>query len=58
MDTILVNRDESDGDLDRTYLFKVLDQVFQMSDKHDDFLETKDIEEDVSTTENFDLPIE
>lgn len=58
MDTILVNRDESDGDLDRTYLFKVLDQVFQMSDKHDDFLETKDIEEDVSTTENFDLSIE
>lgn len=56
--SILVNRDESDGDLDRTYLFKVLDQVFQTSDKHDDFLETKDAEEDVSTTENFTLPIE
>lgn len=46
---MLINRTE---DLDRSYLFKVLDQVFNMSDPQDDFLDSIAGDEEVK---DFDL---
>lgn len=44
-EVISILRKDKDKVLDRTYLFKVLDEVFQMSDPQDDFLEQKEHED-------------
>lgn len=56
--SIIVNREDSDKDLDRTYLFQVLEKVFNTSDRHDDFLEFEVVAEEGTGTIETTLAIE
>lgn len=53
-EVIAILRKDRDKSLDRTYLFKVLNEVFQMHDTQDDFLESKSSGES-SVEEEFEI---